>query len=315
MSNANKILRGLLVLVVVAIMAVLIWRFASGLYLILSIVVAFLVAAGVASLAFRSSEATSARSIAKKSSDISQSGAIDDPALEVSGRHADGMSGAVDSDSLRIPIEPDVTDISPRMRRRLDHPDGLLRSVRSIEAKPDATEVAARYLRMSKTEEQSGGVSIPKPAGRITAIPSISKPMPADSPVSDRKVADPAVARGTAEASAATENDIAPQPETGGSPMPLVEDVSSLTDDEKNELVNAVWCRCENPYCKYTRFLGVHHLIDEKDGGTNRLDNLIVLCPYCHDLVHRSEIPEKEMRDWISNREERFKFKPNWHYF
>jgi 5-methylcytosine-specific restriction endonuclease McrA len=100
-----------------------------------------------------------------------------------------------------------------------------------------------------------------------------------------------------------------------GPPVPLIDDQSSLTLNEINTLVNAVWYRCENPYCKYTSFLGVHHIVEEKDGGSNKLDNLIVLCPYCHDLAHRGEIPEKEMRDWISNRAERWKFKPDWKYF
>ena len=98
-------------------------------------------------------------------------------------------------------------------------------------------------------------------------------------------------------------------------PIPLIDDESSLTLNEKNTLVNAVWYRCENPYCKYTSFLSVHHIVEEKDGGNNKLDNLIVLCPFCHDLSHRNEIPEKEMREWISNRAERWKFKPEWKYF
>ncbi len=102
---------------------------------------------------------------------------------------------------------------------------------------------------------------------------------------------------------------------SGESPMPLIDDPSSLTLDEKNTLVNAVWYRCENPYCKYTSFLSVHYIVEEKDGGTNKLDNLIVLCPYCHDLAHRGEIPEKEMREWLSDRAERWKFKPEWKYF
>ena len=106
---------------------------------------------------------------------------------------------------------------------------------------------------------------------------------------------------------------------TGGdnaqeSPIPIIEDQSSLSLEEINELVNAVWYRCENPYCKYTSFLTVHHFVDEKDGGTNKLNNLIVLCPYCHDLAHKNEMPEKEMRNWISNREARFKFKMVWKY-
>ncbi len=100
-----------------------------------------------------------------------------------------------------------------------------------------------------------------------------------------------------------------------GPPVPLIDDPSTLTLDEENTLVNAVWYRCENPYCKYTSFLSVHHILEEKDGGTYKLDNLIVLCPYCHDLAHRGEIPEKEMREWLSNRAERWKFKPEWKYF
>ena len=99
------------------------------------------------------------------------------------------------------------------------------------------------------------------------------------------------------------------------SPIPLIEDPSTLTLDEKNSLVNAIWYRCENPYCKYTSFLSVHHIVEEKVGGTNKLNNLIVLCPYCHDLAHRGEIPETEMRMWIEDRSERWKFKPEWKYF
>ncbi len=97
-------------------------------------------------------------------------------------------------------------------------------------------------------------------------------------------------------------------------PPPLITDVSSLSPDEKNELANSVWYHCENPYCKFSRSLEVHHIVDEKEGGSNKLDNLIVLCPYCHDLAHRHEIPDKEMRKWISRREHTFKFKPNWRY-
>jgi hypothetical protein len=102
---------------------------------------------------------------------------------------------------------------------------------------------------------------------------------------------------------------------TAGEPsMPIITDVSILSEEDKSQLENAVWYRCENPFCKYTHFLDVHHIVDEKDGGNNKLDNLIVLCLYCHDLAHRNEMPEKEMRDWISNRDERFKFKIEWHY-
>jgi hypothetical protein len=109
--------------------------------------------------------------------------------------------------------------------------------------------------------------------------------------------------------------DIAPVAEQGESPIPLIEDKSTLTLEEKNTLVNSVWYRCENPFCKFTSFLSVHHIVEGNDEDQNKLANLIVLCPYCHDLAHRGEIPEKEMREWISDRQERWKFKPEWKYY
>ncbi len=151
-------------------------------------------------------------------------------------------------------------------------------TVQSVQNKPDGAEVASRYRQMNPVKTGRDGVS-PAAAQAIPPLPS-----------GESALAAPA------------------QP-----PIPLIEDETELADEEKNELVNAVWYRCENPYCKYTSFLSIHHIIEEKDGGTNRLDNLIVLCPYCHDLAHRGEIPVDRMREWIGT-EERFKVKLTWHY-
>ncbi len=95
---------------------------------------------------------------------------------------------------------------------------------------------------------------------------------------------------------------------------PLVSELSSLPEDAKNKLMNAVWYRCENPYCNYTQFLDVHHVISEVEGGTNKLDNLIVLCPRCHLAADNYEIPEKELRFWIRERSKRFKSDLDWPY-
>jgi hypothetical protein len=104
-------------------------------------------------------------------------------------------------------------------------------------------------------------------------------------------------------------------PDNGGMPaMHLTNEESTLTEEDKRKLMNAVWYRCENPYCKYTQFLEVHYIIPEKDGGTNKLDNLIVLCPYCHALADKKEIPVEEMQEWVG-REDRFKTKLDWKYF
>lgn len=310
MSNASKALRGLLVVILIAIMAFIIWRFTAGLYLIPSIIIAALITVGVAFLVFRSSKAGTARFKEMQINNNSQSTA----GGKLLSKDSDDAVETVDLDTDRISIDSDATDIPPRPRKRQNYPDRSLRSVKPLEIKPDGTEVAARYRRMSQTSEGNTGVSSPLPARPPVSRPPSPAPA-ADLSNSESEAADSPVLNVKAEASKPPEPTLSPEPEDGASPMPLIEEISSLTEDENNELVNAVWCRCENPYCKYTRFLSVHHLIEEKDGGTNRLDNLVVLCPYCHDLAHRNEIPDKEMRDWISNREERFKFKPDWHYF
>lgn len=38
--------------------------------------------------------------------------------------------------------------------------------------------------------------------------------------------------------------------------------------------------------CGDTEFLEIHHLIALKNGGTNDINNLLVLCQKCHKLVH-----------------------------
>ncbi len=95
---------------------------------------------------------------------------------------------------------------------------------------------------------------------------------------------------------------------------PIVAELSSLSEDAKNKLMNAVWYRCENPYCNYTQFLDVHHIVSEVEGGTNRLDNLLVLCPTCHAAADNNEISEEELQSWIKERAERFKTDLDWPY-
>ncbi len=95
---------------------------------------------------------------------------------------------------------------------------------------------------------------------------------------------------------------------------PMVAELSSLPEEAKNALMNAIWYRCENPYCNYTQFLDVHHIVSEVEGGTNRLDNLIVLCPRCHLAADNHEIPMAELRYWVRERDKRFKSELDWPY-
>jgi len=94
----------------------------------------------------------------------------------------------------------------------------------------------------------------------------------------------------------------------------LIDDKSAFSKEEKSELLNAVWYRCENPYCNHTKFLEVHHIVAEVEGGTNALNNLIVLCSECHALADNNEIPLEVMQSWILQHENRFKESLDWPY-
>ena len=96
--------------------------------------------------------------------------------------------------------------------------------------------------------------------------------------------------------------------------MPAAVDPSTLPEEAKSILMNAVWYRCENPKCNYTQFLEVYHIVPKEKGGTNALDNLVVLCPECRFAAYSSDLPEDELRSWVKGRVERFKFTLDWPY-
>jgi 5-methylcytosine-specific restriction endonuclease McrA len=270
MSIINKIPRGLRVLLTIAILAILIWRLAAGTeFYYYAIGAAVLLTAAVILAIYRHPIESTAKSTKKKNKKAQASASGNE---EPQASTDDLASGEESSETIHI--EADVADTPAIQRGASDIP------FNRAEVKPDAADVAARYIRVAGINADEGTIQV---ASQIEPADKVDKIKPEEVP------AEP--------------------------PIPLIEDKTVLTEEEKNELVNAVWYRCENPYCKYTHFLGVHHIVDEKEGGTNKLDNLIVLCPYCHDLAHRGEVPENQMREWISNREERFKFKPNWRYF
>lgn len=71
--------------------------------------------------------------------------------------------------------------------------------------------------------------------------------------------------------------------------------VSSLTHDETERIIHRVGTICCYPNCKETIALDVHHIIPRDEGGTNRDNNLIVLCPVHHRLADRGAIPRKRL--------------------
>ncbi len=96
--------------------------------------------------------------------------------------------------------------------------------------------------------------------------------------------------------------------------MPEAVDPSTLPEEAKGILMNAVWYRCENPKCNYTQFLEVYNIVPKERGGNNALDNLVVLCPQCRLAAQRSDLDQDELRNWVKGRVERFKFTLDWPY-
>lgn len=95
---------------------------------------------------------------------------------------------------------------------------------------------------------------------------------------------------------------------------PEVSESSTLPEEAKSLLMNAVWYRCENHKCNFTRFLDVYHIVPEEKEGSNTLDNLVVLCPTCRTAAKNGETDVDELRSWVKGRVERFKFALDWPY-
>jgi hypothetical protein len=283
MSFISKIPSGLKVAIILVILAVLVWRFGYNTnYFIYSIICAAVILTGF-TVAIYYRRGTSGGKSNNPRTDLQKSNYI--------GRAT--VASEEDTSS-----EEDSTYSGPSQRRNLAY------TTEEAPPKPSAVEVAAKYRQMAaeiemREAEEHSWKPIPRPAQRADIA---AQPADIEAPPTE-----PAVQKTEAEVKEANTS-------SGNEPpLAIVEDKSSLTESDKNELLNGVWYRCENPFCKGTNFLGIHHMVEEKDGGTNKLDNLIVLCPFCHALAHKKEIPEEEMRDWIS-REERFKPEMKWRY-
>lgn len=81
-----------------------------------------------------------------------------------------------------------------------------------------------------------------------------------------------------------------------------VDVVPPLTVDERAQLIDAVGGRCENRNCRNELTLEVHHIEPRAQGGSNKLNNLIVLCASCHNLADKGEPSKAQLREWIHPR-------------
>jgi hypothetical protein len=59
--------------------------------------------------------------------------------------------------------------------------------------------------------------------------------------------------------------------------------------------------RCATPNCRTILAIDLHHLIWVSEGGPDDASNLLALCPTCHALHHRGEIPHEALTFWKAN--------------
>lgn len=67
---------------------------------------------------------------------------------------------------------------------------------------------------------------------------------------------------------------------------------------------------CVFPGCGTRRFVDGHHIVHWEDGGPTDIDNLVVLCRFHHDLVHKQKwevrLDEQQVAAWYRPNGERF---------
>lgn len=59
--------------------------------------------------------------------------------------------------------------------------------------------------------------------------------------------------------------------------------------------------RCAVPTCRTILAIDLHHLVQVSDNGSDEAANLLALCPTCHALHHRGEIPREALLLYKAN--------------
>lgn len=68
--------------------------------------------------------------------------------------------------------------------------------------------------------------------------------------------------------------------------------------ETKLQVLHEAGYKCSVPTCRTILTLDIHHLVYISDKGSNDPANLLALCPNCHALHHKGEIPSTSLRAW-----------------
>lgn len=72
----------------------------------------------------------------------------------------------------------------------------------------------------------------------------------------------------------------------------------SLPVDVRKAVLHEAGYKCGNPACRGILTLDIHHLVPVSEDGPDSAENLLALCPNCHALYHKGEIPVESIRAW-----------------
>jgi hypothetical protein len=77
----------------------------------------------------------------------------------------------------------------------------------------------------------------------------------------------------------------------------MAQDRRAVPASVQREVLAEAGHMCANPRCR-ALILELHHIAWVKDGGGNEASNLVALCPNCHALHTRGDIPGSTIELW-----------------
>lgn len=86
-----------------------------------------------------------------------------------------------------------------------------------------------------------------------------------------------------------------------------IANMRKIITKHKNEIIEIYGGKCFLCGFDYKSILCVHHIKPLSEGGDNNLNNLCVLCPNCHAIIHKiyssikKDNEDEEHEEWIKN--------------
>ncbi len=72
----------------------------------------------------------------------------------------------------------------------------------------------------------------------------------------------------------------------------------SIPVDVRRLVLHESGYQCANPNCRTILTLDMHHIEYVVEGGSDKAENLVPLCPNCHTRHHQRHIPKESIRAW-----------------